>query len=201
MIAERVEAPLRIMIVDDNINGAAWTVERLMQFGCCVCSIVEEPFKILKLVAATNPQILMINMQTPGREILESVSVVVQQQPIPVVMFSGQEDPAYIERAISAGVSIYLVGNLDPCKVRPVIDAATAQFGRIHELQTALAEAKSELHSRRQIDQAKFALMKWLNIDEEEAYRQMRSAAMSSGESLTDIAQKLLARLQKSGKK
>ena len=100
---------------------------------------------------------------------------------------------------MEAGVSTYLVGNIDPAKVQPVIEAAMAQFKHFQELRVALAETKSELKSRRQIERAKYALMQCLSVTEEEAYRKLQTTAMNSGQPLAVVAERVLAKIEKSG--
>lgn len=193
------EASLRVMIVDDDPTRTDWIKEQLIQLGLDVCATVNEPLKVLKAIADARPEIVLIDMDSPGRDILDSLAIVAEQQPIPVVMFSAEEDPAYISRAVGAGVSTYLVGNIEPKTVQPVIEAAMAQFKHFQELRAALAESQSELKSRRQIDKAKYALMRCMNISEDEAYEHMRAAAMNASEPLVNVANRLLTRLDKRG--
>lgn len=185
------------MIVDDDPSRTDWIEEQLGQLGLHVCATVTEPLKLLKVISEVCPEIILIDMDSPGRDILDSLAVLSEQQPVPVVMFSAEEDPDYIGRAVQAGVSTYLVGSIDPTKVQPLLEAAMAQFRRFQALHTALVETRSELASRHRIDEAKHVLMDRLKISENEAYGQMRSMAMNEGLPLARVAELVLKKLGK----
>ncbi len=186
------DAELRIMLLDDNPGRGAWVQQCIHQLGFAACSIVTNPLRVLKEISEQQPDVIIIDMQSPGRDILESLSLVAEHQPTPVVMFSEEQDPEYIKKAVQAGVCTYLLGSIDPDTVRPVIDVALAQFRSFQSLRQALDETRLELSERRSIDQAKHMLMRVYNVTEEEAYEQMRKQAMRCNQRMVEVARRLL---------
>ena len=184
--------PLRIMLVDDDPQRADWVERCLKELGFEICARVESPLRLLKEISDQSPDVIIVDMQSPGRDVLESLSIVAQHQPTPVVMFSEEQDPDYINRAVESGVSTYLVGSIDPAKVRPVIQVAMAQFRNFHNLKSELSETKSQLTDQQTIDAAKRLLMRKLDLDENTAYRQMREQAMRCSTPLRVVAQQIL---------
>jgi response regulator NasT len=104
------------------------------------------------------------------------------------VLFVDQDDPAFMEEAIGAGVSSYNVLGLPPPDVKPILRAAVALFRRHHAAQQDLRQAETKLEERGTIDRAKAILIKERRLDEPEAYRWLRRQAMASGRRIADIA-------------
>ncbi len=181
------------MLVDDDPQRAEWVKQCLADLGFETCGILSEPMRVLKAISDAEPDVIVIDMESPGRDILESLSVVARHQPTPVVMFSEEQDPDYIKRAVDAGVSTYLVGSIDPAKVRPIIQVAIAQFQSFQGLKNKLDETRSQLDDRQIIDKAKHYLMDALDLSEDDAYSQLRHQAMNCGVRLADIARQVLA--------
>lgn len=182
------------MLVDDDLDRVCRVESELVRLGLSVCARVTDPMLVLKEISKHQPDVILIDMTSPGRDMLESLSVVAAHQPTPVVMFSSEQDPDYIHRAVEAGVSTYLVGNIEPEKVRPIIDVALAQFQNFQHLKKALDESRSELSQRRVIERAKFCLARAYQLDEAQAYEQLRRQAMNSSLPLIEVAERVLER-------
>ena len=180
------------MLVDDEPTRAAWVQQCLEKSGVTVCGVVDEPLRLLKVIEEEAPDVIIIDMASPGRDLLESLTVIAEHQPVPVVMFSEEENPDYIRRAVAAGVSTYLVGSIDPAKVQPIIDVALAQFRHFQSLQQALRDSRSELSGKRVIDAAKHALMDRYRLSEDEAYGHLRREAMNRGMRINELAARIL---------
>lgn len=48
------------------------------------------------------------------------------------MMFSGEQDTDFIQQAVKAGVTAYLVDGVNPRHVKPVIEVAIAREGADH---------------------------------------------------------------------
>ncbi len=180
------------MLIDDDPKRAAWVEKCLRDLGFDTCSIVANVFDVLKKISTHAPDVIIVDMESPGRDLLESLSVVAQHKPTPVVMFSTEEDPGYINKAVEAGVSTYLVGAIDPAKVKPIIEITFAQFRNFQKLRTELDQSRSELADRKNIDKAKLIVMHRLNVDENLAYKHLRKEAMNCGASIAVIAKRII---------
>ena len=64
-------------------------------------------------------------------------------------LFTEEEDPEYIEQAVTAGISTYLVGSINPQQVKPVINVALAQFKSFQNL-------RNELNTTRTLELTRF---------------------------------------------
>jgi response regulator NasT len=127
-------------------------------------------------------------MTRPDRDALDGVRVLAH----PVVLFVDEDDHAFMEAAIAAGVSSYNVGAIAPELVKPVLRAAVALFRRHQATQAALTAAEQRLHQRAAIDRAKSHLMQRRRFSEPEAHRWLQRQAMASGKRLHEVAELLL---------
>ena len=183
------------MLVDDDADRAASVEESLRASGFEVLSIISTTSALLFQIEQHRPDVVLIDLRFPGRDILESLAVVNDHNPTPMVMFSREEDPDYIRQAFRAGVSTYLMDGIDPDKVKPIIDVALEQFRSFQALREELAMARSELADQKALLKAKSLLMRQKNIDEESAHRLLTRTAMDNNLKLADVARTVIATL------
>lgn len=142
---------------------------------------------------SSNADIIILDMESPSRDTIESLSVISNYNPKPVVMFSTQDNPALLQESISAGVSSYIAGQIDPQRVKFILDVAVARFNEFQELKKELRDTKEKLSSRKWVDQAKALLIEKQGITEQEAYTAIRKMAMENGEKMEVVAKNLVS--------
>lgn len=108
---------LRVLLVDDSTERRASVQQSLGAVGCEVIGFVSSSANLLQWVQAENPDVVVIDMQSPGRDTLESLETVKSSAPRPIVMFSQDDNGETITRATRAGVSAHVV---DGATLRPV---------------------------------------------------------------------------------
>lgn len=185
------------MLVDDVPERAAIVENHLVAAGYEVVSRLPTTSGLLFQIEQHRPDIILIDLQSPGRDVLESLSVVNAHNPTPVVMFSEEEDPTFIKEAVDAGVTAYLMGNVEPNRVKPVIDVAIAQFKSFQSLRQALDTTQGHLESISVIAKAKNLLIKQHRFTEEQAHQQLRSLSMDTNQTLLQAAQSVVVILSK----
>lgn len=188
---------IRVMLVDDLPERSAIVDSHLVAAGYNVVSSLPNASGLLFQIEQHKPDIILIDLQSPGRDVLESLSVINAHNPTPVVMFSEKEDPGFIKEAVDAGVSAYLMGGFDAQRVKPVIDVAMAQFKSFQSLRQALDTTRDRLESLSVIDKAKRLLIKQHKFSEEEAHQQLRTLSMNTNQSMQQTAQSVVTILNK----
>lgn len=183
------------MLVDDDAERAVSVEESLRASGFEVISIISETAALLFQIERHRPDIVLIDLRFPGRDILESLAVVNQHNPTPMVMFTEEDDPAYIRQAFNAGISTYMMEGLNPAKVKPVIDVALAQFSSFQTVRSQLEETRNELETQKRISKAKALLMKYRRISEDAAHKTLLQMAMDNNLKLGDVAAMVLTTL------
>jgi response regulator NasT len=110
----------------------------------------------------------------------------------PIAMFVDQSDTASIQASVDAGVSAYIVGNLQKDRIKTILDLCISRFNAFSRLQGELDQAKDALQERKVIDRAKGVLMKLKKLSEEDAYALLRKTAMNEHKKIVEIAQSVL---------
>ncbi|HIV73195.1 MAG TPA: ANTAR domain-containing protein [Candidatus Aquabacterium excrementipullorum] len=143
-------------------------------------------------IAQIQPDMIVVDAESQGRDILEHVVMATRDERRPIVMFSDDEDTSHVRRAIAAGVSAYVASGVPSDRIKPVIEVAMARFEQEEKLRRELADARNQLEERKVIDRAKGLLMTRQGLSEQEAYARLRKAAMDKGIKLSEVAQRLI---------
>jgi response regulator NasT len=183
------------MLVDDHPTRAQLVEENLKAAGFEVLSVISSATGLLFQIEQHRPDVVLIDLQSPDRDVLESLAIVNLHNPTAMVMFAEEDDPDYIRQAVAAGISTYLTEGMNPAKVRPVIEVAMAQFRQFQGLKEELNTARNQLQDRTVIEKAKGLLMAQKGITENEAHQLLTKLAMNNNQRLRDVAQTVIATL------
>ncbi|MGB1219971.1 MAG: ANTAR domain-containing response regulator [Alcanivoracaceae bacterium] len=183
---------LRVLVIDDTPGRGAILEQALVDAGCEVLERLSTSQDMLAKVETLQPDLILIDIDSPDRDTLESLGKMNQAAPRPVVMFAENSDASLTEKALKAGVSAYVVDGLQPGRVKAIMDLAIARFREYKALRDELSATRNELAERKLIDRAKGILMKRKKLDEEQAYQMLRKLAMNKGKRLADVAAELI---------
>ena len=186
------EARLKVAVIDENQVRAAILEDGLRMAGYTEVTVISEMTSLLRRLVDLEPDIVIIDLENPSRDVLEQMFQVSRVVARPVAMFVDQSDTAMTEAAIDAGVSAYIVDGLRKERVKSIVDMAIKRFNVFSHMQSELASARSELADRKTIDRAKGILMKTRGMSEAEAYALLRKTAMNQNRRLADIAQSVV---------
>jgi response regulator NasT len=147
---------------------------------------------LLDTVRRLEPDVVVVDMARPDRDGLDSVRQLNAQQMLPVLMFIDEDDPAFMEEAVAAGVSSYHVHGVEPPAMKTILRTATAVFQRMRALRDKLAEAEEQIAARQAVEAAKRVLMTQDKMSEPAAHRFLQRRAMDQQKKLADVAAALL---------
>lgn len=184
---------MRIAIVDESATRAAVIREGLAAFDDCEIFVVTERRGLVARIGELAPDIVLIDLGNPSRDVLEEYFAVSRALARPIAMFVDESDAEAIEASIEAGVSSYVVDGLAAHRIRPILDLAVRRFNAFARLQADLAVAQGKLAERESIDRAKRILMDSRGISEPQAYAELRKAAMDQGRRIAEIAEAVVA--------
>ncbi|MCR4264616.1 ANTAR domain-containing response regulator [Nitratireductor sp. ZSWI3] len=184
--------PLAILVLDENHIRSSIIEAGLREAGHDNVTILHDVEGIARKVAEINPDVIVIDLENPNRDMLENMFQFTRAVRRPIAMFVDRSDQAAIEAAVDAGVSAYVVDGLRQERVKPIVDMAVSRFNAFSRLSRELEEARSELEGRKVIDRAKGILMRSRGISEEEAYALLRKTAMNQNRKIAEVAQSLV---------
>lgn len=191
-----MSSELSILLIDENVDRAKEVIAALEESRYQVRHLASPSTALLKEVDAWQPDVIMIDTESPSRDMLESLHMISSFSPKPVVMFSEAEDEEMINLSVKSGVSAYVVGDPDAARIRPILDAAVARFNEYQRLKDELVQTKGELEARKLIDEAKRLLMDVKGISENDAFHSMRKTAMDSGQKMEDVARTVISMMK-----
>ncbi|AKQ42904.1 response regulator receiver/ANTAR domain-containing protein [Aurantiacibacter atlanticus] len=180
---------MKIAIVDESAARASIIEEGLSQLDGCDLYVLSERKGLLACIEEIGPDVVLIDLGNPSRDVLEEYFAVSRLLDRPIAMFVDESDDDAIAASIDAGVSAYVVDGLASNRIKPLLDLAVRRFNAFSRLQSELADAKGKLADRETIDRAKRILIDNKGVSEPEAYGELRRKAMSSSRRIIDIAE------------
>jgi len=182
----------KILIIDENHVRAAIIQEGLREAGHLSVSWIKETVGLLAKVTEIDPDVIIIDLGSPSRDVLEQMFQVSRLVRRPVAMFVDQSDSAAMRDAMMAGVSAYVVDGLRKDRVKHIMDMCILRFSVFSRLEEELHEAKTALADRKVIERAKGILMAAKSLSEQDAYVLMRKTAMNQKQRLIEIARAIV---------
>ncbi|GLK67109.1 ANTAR domain-containing response regulator [Hansschlegelia plantiphila] len=186
------DRPLKIVLIDESPVRAAILEEGLRAVNHAAITRIADYANLLERIYAIDPDVILIGLENPSRDVLEQMFHVSRSVRRPVGMFVDQTDTASIEASVDAGVSAYIVDGLRKERVKPILDMTISRFNAFSRLRAELEQAKSQLEERKIVDRAKGILMRSKNIGEEQAYALLRKVAMNEKKKIAEIAQSVV---------
>lgn len=185
---------LKILLAENNHAKAKVLISKLTSTDYDIHHIAHSGVPLLKDVEQLNPDIIIIDIESPDRDMLENLNKISQFAPKPIIVFSEHQPPnPTINQMVKSGVSAYVVGEVSQQRVKSIVEVAIARFSVFQGLKQELADTKQQLSSQKNIDKAKRWLMETKQISEVDAYNCIRKIAMDNSQKMNDVAKNILS--------
>lgn len=184
---------LNVLLFDDGGSASRVLREAALVAGCRVVAAIDDPRRLVDAVRDLAPDAVLMNVDSPSRDVLEQVCVATRDEPRPIVMFTADGRDTAIEAALSAGVSAYIVDGIDAARIDAILRVAITRFRVDRRLREKFEAAERRLSERKVVERAKSLVMKHHAMDEDAAYHALRRAAMERGLKLADVAREVIA--------
>lgn len=186
-------APPLIVLLIDSDEDRARIVEQGLRGAAITKMASSESTNILSSIEALQPDVIIMDCESPDKNTIENLRLVARENPKPIVMFVEDGDGSLAKEAVRAGVSAYIVDGLTPARVKPVIEVAIERFKLFDGLKRDLEKSKQDLEARKVIERAKGLLMDKRGISESDAFESMRKLAMQESITIKQVAEKVLS--------
>ncbi|HMT79213.1 MAG TPA: ANTAR domain-containing protein [Azonexus sp.] len=183
---------LNVLVIDESRSRAGEICAGLALAGYRVAAILADADNLTSEVEKLQPDVILIDTESPSRDTLENLAVMNKDMPRPVVIFTHEDGQDAIRDAVKAGVSAYIVDGLDPKRIKPIVEVARARFEETQALRRELDEISQKLSDRKLVDKAKGVLMVARGLDEDAAYHAIRKLAMERGQPMAKIARDII---------
>ncbi|PCJ29650.1 MAG: antitermination regulator [Gammaproteobacteria bacterium] len=148
--------------------------------------------KVLSEMTSVMPDIIVLALESTDLSVLKHLQIILQQFPLPIVIFSDDGRNDVIAKAIDLGVSAYVVDGLDERRVESILTTAIFRFKQYQKVQQQVDDLKVNLADRKIIDRAKGLIMSQKQCSEDEAYKLLRSSAMKQNVRLATLSQNII---------
>lgn len=182
----------RILIIGEEQDRIDWLKASLELAEFEVAGILTWEQVGKDSIPAASADVIIVDANAPGRDTLEQISLLSNMLEAPVVVLGAQKEQRSIEAAMRAGISAYVAHTVQREDLSAIIQVAAARFVEHKRLQSELKETKSQLAERKLVDRAKGILMADHGYSEPDAYKRMRSMAMSRNKRLAEIAEAII---------
>ena len=190
---------LRVLQIDEGLSRSDILAQSIFETGNEVIARINIDSNIMQVVEKYDPDLLMIDMTSPNKKILEMLAYINDFMPRPIVFFADHSENDIINLVVKAGVSAFVVDGLSAQRIKPVIELAIIRFSQTQQIRNELKQTKENLAKteetlvdRKVIDKAKGILMKQRDMDEELAYKTLRTLAMNQNKKIGMVAKELI---------
>lgn len=183
----------RKILVLDQFDNERLLEQALQKHGYQVATLKLQASNLADIIATLQPDVVVLNLYSPGEEVLVMMRDINQHYSVPVVMFAEDQQTDTINKVIKAGVSAYIVDGLEPKRLKAIIEIAIVRFQEQQALKDELKKTKTQLEDRKLVDRAKAVLIKSQGYSEDEAYHALRKLAMDRKVSIGEMAKNVIA--------
>ena len=148
--------------------------------------------RILLWYEQFRPDVLIVDVETVTEDMFASLQQIISRNPCPIIVFTHDDNRISIGRAISAGISAYVVKGFSPKRIVPLIDTAIHRFNQTINVQKELVATQHKLEERKMIERAKGIVMRKSAVDEAVAYKTLRDMAMNRNMKLAEVAKSIV---------
>lgn len=160
--------------------------------GVEVAHTLDSPLEMLRSIERHQPDVVLIDTESPSRDVIEQLAAMSATAPRPVVMLTGDAHDEAIRAALGVGVSAYVVDGVEPRRLEPILRVAIERFQSEQRLRDELDATRTQLAERKLVERAKGILMKQRGCDEQAAFAALRSLAMQRGIRLGEAARQVI---------
>lgn len=138
------------------------------------------------------PDLIVVWEPHPDEALFEAVRLLDAAVPIPVLVFTSDVRAETMEAALAVGIDGWIVNGYAPSRLRPLVQVSIARYRQTRQLREELADLKRRFEERKLVDRAKGLLMSARQVNEDEAFRLLRSASMNVKLRIGQVSQQVI---------
>lgn len=183
---------VRVALAEDEAIIRLDLRETLEEEGYTVVGDTGRGDEMLELVAATDPDVVILDIKMPGMDGIEVARRIARSHDAAVVILTAFSQRDLIGQAIEAGALAYLVKPFQRSELVPAVEIARARHREMRALTDQAQTLADRLEARKTIDRARGVLMDEAGLTEADAFRFIQQVAMNERASMVDVACQVL---------
>lgn len=181
-----------VLLVEEEVSRYSILKKALLDFNYIITKHVPSSHNLVDEIEACTPDIIVMGIDLPSQRTLSQLAEIGMLSPLPIIIFAEEDTPNVIQTSIKAGVSAYVINEIQPQRLKSIITVAQERFKETQALRNELENTKAQLESRKLIERAKGLIMQQKNMSEQAAYKTLRKMAMDNGHSLAIVAKNII---------
>lgn len=183
---------VRVALAEDDAIIRLDLRETLEEEGYTVVGDTGRGDEMLELVAATNPEVVILDIKMPGMDGIEVARCIAESHGAAVVILTAFSQREFVDQAIEAGALAYLVKPFQRSELVPAVEIARARHREMRAITDQAQTLADRLEARKTIDRARGVLMDEVGLSETDAFRFIQQAAMNERANMADVARQVL---------
>ena len=183
---------VRVALAEDEAIIRLDLRETLEEEGYTVVGDTGRGDEMLELVAATDPDVVILDIKMPGMDGIEVARRIAASHAAAVVILTAFSQRELIDQAIEAGALAYLVKPFQRSELVPAVEIARARHREMRAITDQAQTLADRLEARKTIDRARGVLMDEVGLSETDAFRFIQQAAMNERANMADVARQVL---------
>ena len=186
---------LRVIIAEDEPVTRKDLKEMLEEEKILTIGECGDGATAVNLARTLKPDLIIMDIKMPIMHGIQAAKVLNKEKIAPVMLLTAHSQEHLIEAAKEAGVLAYLV---KPVNKKSLVAACYIAVSRYEEFNVLAAEVKSlneALDSRKLIEKAKGIIQKNYNLDEEAAFKKIRTISMNQRKNMKEVAEAIVTAL------
>ena len=183
---------VRVALAEDDAIIRLDLRETLEEEGYTVVGDTGRGDEMLELVAATNPEVVILDIKMPGMDGIEVARCIAESHGAAVVILTAFSQREFVDQAIEAGALAYLVKPFQRSELVPAVEIARARHREMRAITDQAQTLADRLEARKTIDRAWGVLMDEVGLSETDAFRFIQQAAMNERANMADVARQVL---------
>jgi response regulator NasT len=181
-----------VLVADDEHLVARGLSANLSELGFTVIGPASDGDEAIELCRTMRPDMALLDIRMPRRDGLEAAEVIFRRMGIPVVILSAYSDPEYLAAGNRVGVFGYLLKPTTQDQLRVGISVAWGRFIDFADQNLEIHALKERLEHRKEIERAKWVIVKRKGISEPDAMRLLQKQARNNRRTLVDVARSVI---------
>lgn len=183
--------PQRLLVAADDPAARAQLAGDVVDAGFEVAA-TSACHNLVQAIPQLAPDGVLVRVDEADAALLDKLEDWLATAPCPIAVFVERSDPALTQRAVTIGTHAWVVAGYAPQRLGDVMRVAGMRWQREAAWRARIDDAQRELDDRKWVERAKGVLMAAREVDEGEAYRVLRSAAMRRQTRLGQVSRNVI---------
>jgi AmiR/NasT family two-component response regulator len=182
---------INLLAIAPALPDAPALVADLESNGLQVCARVTCAQMVREAVRHA-PDLIVVWEPHPDEALFEATRLLEAAVPTPVLVFTSDVRAETMEAALAVGIDGWIVNGYAPSSLRPLVQFSIARHRQTRQMREELTDLKRRFEERKLVDRAKGLLMSARQVNEDEAFRLLRSASMNAKQRIGQVSQQVI---------